>query len=142
MKILAVDDNPTNLEIIKLLLRPTGCRVLEATSGASAVETARTEQPALVFMDLAMPGEWDGLEATRRIKADPATSHIVVVAVTAMVASGDQAQALAAGCTDFVRKPYTRKDLFTLVARHFPQLQLNAVAPRLSPSAPVFQPSS
>lgn len=130
MKILAVDDNLTNLEIIKLLLRPTGHQVLEATSGAEAVELARAERPALIFMDLAMPGELDGLEATRRIKADPALRDIQIVAVTAMVAMGDQAQALEAGCSDFVRKPYARKDLIQLVGRLFP----NGLTPAPQPA--------
>ena len=117
MKILAVDDTATNLEIIKLLLRASGHPIVLATGGAEAVELARRESPDLIFMDLAMPGEVDGLEATRRIKADPALAHVQVVAVTAMVTRGDHAQALAAGCDDFIRKPYTRKDLLEVVKK-------------------------
>lgn len=117
MKILAVDDTATNLEIIKLLLRTSGHPIAVATHGAEAVELARREQPDLIFMDLAMPGDVDGFEATRRIKADPSLSHIRIVAVTAMVMRGDHAQAIAAGCDDFIRKPYTRKDLLEAVKK-------------------------
>ena len=122
MKILAVDDNATNLEILRVLLRSSGVPVLAATDGDAAVETARRERPDLIFMDLSMPGEIDGLEATRRIKADPRTEHIVVIAITAMVAAGDEAQALSAGCSAFIRKPYTRKQLLSTVHRYFPHL--------------------
>ena len=125
MKILAVDDNQTNLEIIKVLLRSTGNPVIEATSGESAVELARRERPELIFMDLSMPGEMDGLEATRRIKADPETRGIVIVAVTAMVTRGDQSQAQEAGCSDFIRKPYTRKELLAVIQKFFPAANLS-----------------
>lgn len=117
MKILAVDDTATNLEIIKLLLRTSGHPIVLATDGAEALELARRERPDLIFMDLAMPGEVDGFEATRRIKADPGLAHIHIVAVTAMVTRGDHAQALAAGCDDFIRKPYTRKELLEVVKK-------------------------
>jgi CheY-like chemotaxis protein len=122
MKFLAVDDNATNLEILRVLLRSCGVPVLAASSGEAAVELAQQERPNLIFMDLSMPGEIDGLEATRRIKASPETRDIVVIAITAMVAAGDEAQALAAGCSAFIRKPYTRKQLLSVLERHFPQL--------------------
>jgi two-component system cell cycle response regulator DivK len=120
MKILAVDDHPTNLEIIQVLLRPTGHTVLVAQNGELALLAARAELPDLVFMDLAMPGELDGLEVTRRLKADPATAHIVIIALTAMVKSDDRANALAAGCDDFIRKPYTRRQLLDAMTRFLP----------------------
>lgn len=120
MKILAVDDNATNLEIIKLLLRTGGHDVHEACDGLGALEQARRLRPEVVFMDLSMPGEIDGLEATRRLKADPATRGMVVVAVTAMVTNGDHREALEAGCDAFIRKPYTRRDLADAIARFFP----------------------
>lgn len=132
MKILAVDDNPTNLEILKVLLRSTGFPILEASNGRQALELARSEQPDLVFMDLAMPGEFDGFEATRRIKGVPETSHIVVVAITAMVMRADLSEAMAAGCSDFIRKPYTRKDLFDVIRKYFPGSLTGIKAPRLT----------
>lgn len=130
MKILVVDDNPSNLEILQTLLRTTRVPVLTASSGREAFELACRERPDLVLMDLAMPGEWDGLEATRRLKAAPETSHAIVIALTAMVTRDDQAQALAAGCSDFLRKPYTRRELLATIQRYFPTL-----APEIRPSA-------
>lgn len=120
MKILAVDDNPTNLEIMKLLLRTGGHDVLEACDGLGALDLTRRARPEVVFMDLSMPGEIDGLEATRRIKADPAMRGVVVIAVTAMVTHGDHREAMEAGCDAFIRKPYTRRDLHDAIKRFFP----------------------
>jgi CheY-like chemotaxis protein len=117
MKILAVDDHPTNLEIIQVLLRPTGHVVLTARNGEQALQAARAEMPDLIFMDLAMPGDLDGLEVTRRLQADPATAQITIIALTAMVKSDDRASALAAGCDDFIRKPYTRRQLLDAMSR-------------------------
>jgi CheY-like chemotaxis protein len=117
MKILAVDDTLNNLEIIKLLLRTSGHPVVSGTNGAEAVELAWRERPDLIFMDLALPGDVDGLEATRRIKSLPGMGDVWVIAVTAMVTRGDHASALAAGCDDFIRKPYTRKDLLDAVKK-------------------------
>ncbi|MDB5101320.1 MAG: response regulator receiver protein [Cyanobacteria bacterium RYN_339] len=128
MKILAVDDHPTNLEIIRVLLRPSGHTVLTAQNGDQALLAVRTELPDLVFMDLAMPGEIDGLEATRRIKADPATAHVVVIALTAMVKLDDRAGAIAAGCDDFIRKPYTRRQLLEAMTRFIPSMAPSPVA--------------
>lgn len=134
MKILVVDDNPTNLEMISLLLRSVGHDVLEAMDGASAVARAGVEMPAIVFMDLAMPGQFDGLDATRILKADPATREIVVIAVTAVVSKSDFREAAEAGCDAFIRKPYTRKELIASIARFFPDAQQTLVR-RTSPHA-------
>lgn len=129
MKILAVDDNPTNLEILKVLLRTTGLPILEASSGEQAVEVALRERPGLIFMDLAMPGAMDGLEATRRIKGALMPGP-VIIAVTAMVTESDQRQAMAAGCDDFIRKPYTRRELLAVMTRHRPELAYKLPAAR------------
>jgi two-component system cell cycle response regulator DivK len=126
LKILAVDDHPTNLEIIQVLLRPSGHEVLTAETGEQALLLARLHLPDLIFMDLAMPGDVDGLVVTRWLKADPATRHIVIVALTAMVRHGDTAQALAAGCDDFIRKPYTRRQLLDLMTRLDARLKAGA----------------
>ncbi len=125
MKILAVDDNPTNLEIIKLLLKTGGHEVHEACDGLGAIDVTARVRPDLVFMDLSMPGDIDGLEATRRLKADPSTRGVVVVAVTAMVTNGDYRDALDAGCDAFIRKPYTRRELQDAITRFFPQADVS-----------------
>ena len=104
MKILYVEDNDDNVYMLKNRLSRAGFTVIVATGGAQGVAMATSEQPDLILMDLTLP-DIDGKEATRRIKADPATKHIPVVALTANAMSGDREKALAAGCDDFDTKP-------------------------------------
>lgn len=111
--VLVVDDEVNNRDIIGMVLEETGLPVDLATArnGAEAVDLARTLGPALILMDLKMP-VLDGWEATRRLKADPATASIPVVAVTAQAMAGDRERALAAGCDGYLTKPL---DLRTLL---------------------------
>jgi two-component system cell cycle response regulator DivK len=104
--LLVVDDEPANLQLIRLLVEELELPVQVATAanGLDAVALARALGPSLVLMDLKMPGI-DGWEATRRLKADPATSSIPVIAVTAQAMVGDRERALAAGCDGYVTKP-------------------------------------
>jgi CheY-like chemotaxis protein len=104
MKILYVEDNDDNVYMLKNRLTRAGFTVLIATGGTQGVAMASSEQPALILMDLTLP-DIDGWEATRRLKADPATKHIPVVALTANAMEGDRERALAAGCDDFDTKP-------------------------------------
>ena len=104
MKILYVEDDDGNVYMLRSRLERAGFTVLIATNGEQGVALASAEQPDVVLMDLTLP-ILDGWEATRRIKADPATSHIPVIAVTANAMSGDKEKALAAGCDDFDTKP-------------------------------------
>ena len=104
MKILYVEDNDDNVYMLKNRLTRAGFAVIVATEGTQGVAMAASEQPDLVLMDLTLP-DIDGKEATRRIKADPATKRIPVIALTANAMSDDREQALAAGCDDFDTKP-------------------------------------
>jgi two-component system cell cycle response regulator DivK len=104
MKILYVEDNDDNVYMLKNRLMRAGFTVVIATDGAQGVAMAQSEQPDLILMDLTLPG-MDGKEATRRIKADPATKGIPVIALTANAMAGDREEALAAGCDDFDTKP-------------------------------------
>jgi CheY-like chemotaxis protein len=104
MKILYVEDNDDNIYMFKNRLSRVGFTILIATDGAQGVAMATSEQPDLILMDLTLP-DVDGWEATRRIKANPATKHIPVLALTANVMSGDKEKAMAAGCNDFDTKP-------------------------------------
>ena len=104
MNILYVEDNDDNVYMLKNRLSRAGFTVIVATSGAQGVAMAASEQPDLILMDLTLP-DIDGWEATRRIKAEPATKHIPVVALTANAMSGDREKAIAAGCDDFDTKP-------------------------------------
>lgn len=104
MKVLYVEDNEDNIYVLENRLRRHGYEVLVARDGASGVQLAATDRPDLILMDLSLP-VLDGWEATRQIKAAPATRHIPVIALTANAMSGDREKALAAGCDDFDTKP-------------------------------------
>jgi two-component system cell cycle response regulator DivK len=104
MRILYVEDNDDNVYMLKNRLARAGFTVLIATGGTQGVAMAASEQPDLILMDLTLP-DIDGWEATRRLKADPTTKHIPVVALTANAMEGDREKALAAGCDDFDTKP-------------------------------------
>ncbi len=102
--ILLVEDNALNRKLARNALRSRGFRVVEADSGEEALSAVRRCRPDLVLMDLQLPG-MDGLETTRRIKADPATTAIQVVALTAHAHRADEARAREAGCSGFITKP-------------------------------------
>jgi two-component system cell cycle response regulator DivK len=102
--ILLVEDNEMNRDMLSRRLERRGYRVVLATDGQSGVEMAGTGAPDLVLMDMSLP-VLDGWEATRRLKADPATAHLPVIALTAHAMSGDRERAIAAGCDDYDTKP-------------------------------------
>jgi CheY-like chemotaxis protein len=104
MKILYVEDNDDNVYMLKNRLTRAGFVVIIATNETQGVAMATSEQPDLILMDLTLP-DIDGEEATRRIKADPATQRIPIIALTANAMAGDRENALAAGCDDFDTKP-------------------------------------
>jgi CheY-like chemotaxis protein len=104
MKILYVEDNDDNVYMLKNRLTRAGFSVVVAADGAQGVAMAASEQPDVILMDLTLP-HMDGHEATRRIKADPATKCIPVIALTANAMASDRDKALAAGCDDFDTKP-------------------------------------
>ena len=103
-KILLVEDNEMNRDMLSRRLQRRGYEVLTAVDGESGLALIKSETPALVLMDMSLPGI-DGWEATRRLKADPATRAIPVIALTAHAMAGDREKALAAGCDDFDIKP-------------------------------------
>jgi CheY-like chemotaxis protein len=102
--ILLVEDNEDNQEIYRIILAHHGYAVLQAWDGERGVSMARDHGPDLILMDLTMPG-MDGIEATRRLKADPFTAAIPVVALTACTRLEDIAEAEAAGCVAYLTKP-------------------------------------
>ena len=103
-KILLVEDNEMNRDMLSRRLQRRGHEVLTAVDGESGLAMTRSEAPALVLMDMSLPGI-DGWEATRQLKADPATQAIPVIALTAHAMAGDREKSLAAGCDDFDTKP-------------------------------------
>jgi two-component system cell cycle response regulator DivK len=104
MKILVVEDNVFNRDLIQRFLEPEGYDVVVARDGAEGLERAVADEPDLVLMDMSLPVV-DGWEATRRLKADPATARIPVIALTAHAMLGDREKALEAGCDDYDTKP-------------------------------------
>ena len=103
-KILLIEDNELNRDMLSRRLQKRGYEVVTAVDGETGIAMAQAEAPALILMDVTLPGI-DGLEATRRLKAAPQTRHIPVVALTAHTMASDRDTALAAGCDDFDTKP-------------------------------------
>jgi two-component system, cell cycle response regulator DivK len=103
-RILYVEDNDDNIYMLQNRLTRQGFDVLIARDGASGVDVAKVERPDLILMDLGLP-VLDGWEAARRLKADPATCRIPVIALSAHAMSGDRVQALEAGCDEYDVKP-------------------------------------
>jgi CheY-like chemotaxis protein len=103
-QILVVEDNLLNLELVTDLLEAAGFAVIPARTAEEALRLAHQVSPDLVLMDLTLPG-MDGLVATQLLKADPATRHLPIVALTARAMKGDEAIVLGAGCDGYLTKP-------------------------------------
>jgi two-component system, cell cycle response regulator DivK len=116
-KILLIEDNAVNRDLTQFLLESQGYQVREAVSAEEAFEILNTERPALIVMDIQLPGI-DGLEATKRLKENPATREIPVVAVTSYAMKGDRENAAAAGCAGYVTKPIDKRTFLQEVASH------------------------
>lgn len=113
-RILIVDDNEDNRQILTDLLTAADYEVIEAVTGPEAVTLAAQHLPGLILMDIQLPG-FDGLDATRRIKADPALAGIPIIAVTSYALAGDDVKAANAGCDDYVTKPFSPRALLAKV---------------------------
>jgi two-component system cell cycle response regulator DivK len=116
-RILVVEDQEDNRQILRDLLGTTDYEIVEAENGEEALAAVAKQRPDLILMDIQLP-ILDGYEATRRIKADPALSSIPIIAVTSYALSGDEAKARAAGCDDFVPKPYSPRQLLAKVRQY------------------------
>src|SRR6266545_665100 len=109
-RILMVDDHPGNLKLLSFILMKVGHEVRVAVDAAQALTVLDEFRPRLILMDLQLPG-MDGLELTRRLKADAATRDIIVLAVTAYAMKGDEERALGAGCDGYITKPIDTRAL-------------------------------
>ena len=123
--ILVVEDNAANLKLATFLLESAGYTVLSASSAEAGLALARTDQPALILMDIQLPG-MDGLQATALLKADAATRAIPVIALTALAMKGDEERIRAAGCDGYIAKPLDYKNFLAAVAS---RLQLGDATP-------------
>jgi len=115
-KILLIEDDELNRDMLSRRLRKRGFEVVVAEDGALGVALTASEAPDLVLMDMSLP-VLNGWDATRRLKAQPATRHIPIIALTAFAMSGDREQALAAGCDDYDTKPIDLSRLLEKIER-------------------------
>ena len=113
-EILIVEDNQANMRLARLLLVNAGHTVLWAADAETGLTLAREQQPALILMDIQLPG-MDGLAATQLLKQDPDTAHIPVIALTAMAMKEDREKTRLAGCDAYIIKPLRYKELYQII---------------------------
>ena len=116
-RVLVVEDNDKNMKLFRDLLQAIGYATLEANTGEDAIELAAAEQPALVLMDVQLPGI-DGVEALARLRADERTAAIPVLALTAQAMSGDRERFLEAGFDGYLSKPIDVPQFLSTVKEH------------------------
>jgi two-component system cell cycle response regulator DivK len=113
-RILVVEDHEDNRRILRDMLTSAGYEVIEADNGADALLSVSANRPDLILMDIQLP-VLDGYETTRRLKADPAVRAIPIIVITSYALSGDEAKARAAGCDDYVTKPYSPRQVLAKI---------------------------
>ncbi|RPI57188.1 MAG: response regulator [Acidobacteria bacterium] len=118
--ILVVDDDDANLVLARALLESEGFRVVTAIDAISTFDALKEIEPALILMDVQLPG-MDGWELTRRLSKNIATSHIPIIALTAYGKHGDEQRAREAGFVEFVSKPVSTRELPAIIRRHLPR---------------------
>lgn len=115
LTILIIENTPAIIRLFSVMLSAAGYQVLVATTAMEGIALARTVQPKLILMDIHLP-TMNGLEATTRLKADPLTAAIPIIAVTAFTLKGDEEKMLAAGCDGYLSKPIHRHALLQAVS--------------------------
>ena len=115
-----VEDQPDSRQIIHDMLAPTDYEITAAENGEQALAAIAKQRPDLILMDIQLP-IMDGYTATSKIKADPALRSIPIIAVTSYALSGEGRKARAAGCDDFVPKPYSPRELLAKIRQYIPQ---------------------
>jgi len=114
-KILVVEDNPQNMKVVLMTLKPHGYTLLQATDGEEALKVAVSDNPDLIIMDVQLP-KMDGLEVTRELRQMPAFRQVPIIAVTAYAMKGDEEKAREAGCDAYLPKPVNTRQLPEMVA--------------------------
>lgn len=115
--VLVVEDNMDNLLLLRDVLHGLSVNVLQARDGEAGIDTAKSEKPDLILMDLSLP-RIDGWTAASQIKSDPELAHIPIIALTAHAMIGDRERALAAGCDDYLSKPINIREFRDKVRRY------------------------
>jgi two-component system cell cycle response regulator DivK len=118
-RILVVEDQADNRQILHDLLTSAGYEVIHAENGEAALASAAAQRPDLILMDIQLP-RLDGYEVTRRLKADPVLRAIPIIAVTSYALSDDEGKARAAGCDAYVSKPYSTRALLAKIREYVP----------------------
>jgi two-component system cell cycle response regulator DivK len=118
--ILYVEDNELNRKIVRDLLRRTSYRLIEAPDGETGIEMALEQRPGLILMDVQLP-KISGFEATRRLRAEPATRDTPIVAITSFALSGDEQRAKEAGASTYLAKPYSPFTLLEMIRKLLPE---------------------
>jgi two-component system cell cycle response regulator DivK len=116
-RILVVEDQEDNRQILRDLLTNAGFDMIQAENGEEAIAAAQASRPDLILMDIQLP-ILDGYEATRRIKADPDLKSIPIIVVTSYALSGDEEKARRAGCDDYVAKPFSPRQLLAKIKEY------------------------
>ena len=119
-RILVVEDQEDNRQILRDLLGNAGYELIEAENGEEALAAVARQRPDLILMDIQLP-VMDGYEATRRIRTNPDLKSVPIIAVTSYALAGDESKALAAGCDAYVSKPYSPRQLLAKVREHLAQ---------------------
>jgi CheY-like chemotaxis protein len=111
-KVLVIEDEPDNRDLVRFVLEMAGHEVVEAATGEEGLVAARSVRPDVVLTDVSLPGLLDGYEVTRRLRADPELKDLPILAITAHAMRGDRERALEAGCDDYLSKPIEDLEAF------------------------------
>jgi two-component system cell cycle response regulator DivK len=126
--VLVIEDNPANMTLATFLLKSAGHTVMSAVDAEAGLLLARTEQPALILMDIQLP-RMDGLEAVALLKRDDVTRAIPVIALTALAMKGDEERIRLAGCDGYIAKPMRYQEFLATVAQHLAPATPPVLAP-------------
>ena len=117
-----MEDNPLNMKLLEILLRPKNYTLLEAVDGEEALDIATREQPDLIVMDIQLP-KMSGLEVTKKLRQMPVFNSIPIIALTAYAMKGDKERFIAAGCNAYLPKPINTRELPEMISRMLQQSQ-------------------
>jgi len=118
--VLVVDDNEDNLSLLAFVVEQLDCKIVTAVNGQTALDLALSYPPALILLDMMLP-DIDGIEVLSRLRQNPLTAMIPVIAVTAMARAQDRDRILSAGCNEYVTKPYNVDEIEVLLRRYLGQ---------------------